>query len=210
MEQTAGSITVSAATSFLRPNHKITGYSNEILGQIATNSGIVFNQGHATIANELVFGQQQNSGIVFNQGHATIANELVFGQQQNSGIVFNQGHATIANELVFGQQQNSGIVFNQGHATIANELVFGQQQNVDSCDFLTLEQFLKEEKSITSIYQLIESDKEIVYEIIKDYFQECYIPLKTSKVFQLILFVFLLTSSIFGQQFGGNRDLPVA
>ena len=131
----------------------------------------------------------------------------IFDIHQNDVNLFSHVPVTAANRLVFLQQQNP-VLFDPVLDAQAGS-VFLQQQNPDNCNFLTLEQFLKEETELESVEQLIKSNKEIVFQIIKDYFQKCVTPHEHLEPVQLILLVVILVS-IFSQQFGGSRDLPVA
>ena len=115
----------------------------------------------------------------------------------------------LASEVnIFAQPQNPFSFHSDFNALDVS--TFAQPQNADSCDFLTFEQFLKEETTITSFDQFLVTDEELACQIFKDYSQKCHVAIKNPKLFKLVLIALVFTASIFSQQFGGNRDLPVA
>ncbi|PBO85442.1 MAG: hypothetical protein COA77_03685 [Thaumarchaeota archaeon] len=135
--------------------------------------------------------------------------------QPDSPITFNQIPTTTVTRLNYECQPDSVISFDHFLDTIISSPIFQSYALSENTlenppdDFFTLERFLKEDPSIHSLEQLITSEKELALEIIKNYFQKYDTAHKPLESTQLILFVVIL-ASIFGQQFGGNRNLPVA
>jgi len=187
--------------------------SSKILDEL-TNGLAIGQQQNAgalsTIVSDSIFSQQQNAGAL-----STIVSDSIFSQQQNAGALSTSVSAIVAGELAFAQQQNDGILFNPVSTTLADSVIISpnihledSSENGDSCNFLTLEQFLKKETDLNSFHELLTSDIDTVVQIIKDYLQKCHANFKT-KLIQSFLFVAILVS-IFSPQFGGSRSLPVA
>ena len=180
------------------------------------NEGALSYQSSTLTASELAFGQQQNAGVLSTSVSTLASSAVAFAQQQNAEALSNSVFDYSANGLAFGQQQNAGVLSTSVSA-LAADSIFGSSnilsedssKNADSCNFLTLEQFLKNETTLNSIDQLITSDVDTVVQIIKEYIQKCQANFKNRKLIQLFLFVVILVS-IFSTQFGGSRNLPVA
>ena len=163
---------------------------------------------------ETVNVRQQGSALSFDTVSDPAVNGMYCGQRAGSILALDPVSDTAASSLIDLRQNTavSNLVLDTtaDSVFVSSNVLSNSSEHANGCGFLTLEQFVKEETDLNSFDELLSSDLEIGFPIIKAYFKKCHAKLENFKPVQLISFVVILVYSIFSQLFGGNRNLPVA
>lgn len=122
----------------------------------------------------------------------------------------------VSNPLFFIQNQNDSLLFgNILDQTAAKRVSIGgafptdSTIEVDSPNNFVFDAFCEEDNvTFQSLSERIKFERERVFQIIKAYFLKIRTIFANLSLVKLILFI-VVSTSIFNQQFGGNRDLPV-
>ena len=144
-------------------------------------------------------------------GASEVSLRLVLADDPNiSGVMIRRALGS------FPQNQNDSLLFSNildqaavTRISIAGEFTTNSTTEVDLPDNFILNTCCEVENvTFQSFSQRIDFERERVFQLIKAYFSKIRLIFANLSLVKSILFI-IVSATIFNQQFGGNRDLPV-